>query len=257
LRTLIAGAWTSLNLQAVGRAGDDAIVAVSQPRSGQLASAFVELDVPPGSRLKVQVLTAASAAKLRSVGMNGPLPGQGDGIGRSGVFDLTRGGTAQGDYDALSWDVNAVPLEIPVPDEQRPFPNAKVPRTLPGHKPSEAVYGLFTRRTVTLSNSRGTDVTVGVYVQACGGDAPGTFMFNRNVIELGTMTAGEEATRPGYEIGSVKVAAHDKGTKSIDVLGTVDPSTKSPLKIVFAKKGALPPGSKQIVFLPGGPPWKA
>jgi hypothetical protein len=239
LRALIAGGWTSLKLQPVGKAGDDALVAVSQARSGRLASAFVELDVPAGAQLKVQVLTAASAAALRSVGANGPLPGPGDGIGRSGVFDLSRGGTAHGDFAAVRWDVNAAPLEIPVPHPS-PFPNAKVPQTIPGHDPSEAVYGLFTRRTVTLANSGATDAVAGIYAQACGGDSAGTCMVNGTIVELGTMTSGEEATRPGYEIGSVKIAARDKGTTSIDLLGTVDPSGKSPLKIVVAKKGALP-----------------
>ncbi len=258
LRTLIAGAWTALHLQPVGRPDDDALVAVSEVASGQLASAFVELDVPPGSQFKVQVLTAASAARLRSVGANGPGPGLGDGIGRSGVFDLTRGGTVQGDYDAVDWDVDEDPLEILIPDPT-PFPNAKVPHTAPDRSPSDAVYGLFTRRTITLSNSGETDVVAGVYAQACGGNSPGTCMINGTVVELGTMTSGDAATRPGYEIGSVTVPAHDDGATVIDVLGTVDPSGKSPLKIVVAKKGALPsPAStKQVVFLPGGAPWRA
>jgi hypothetical protein len=258
LHALIAGAWTPLHLQRVGQAGDDEIVAVSQAQSGQLASAFVEIDVPTGAHLRIQVLTAASETALRSVGMNGPQPGQGDGIGRSGVFDLTRDGTTQGDFDELSWDVNAPKLEILIPDPN-PFPNRKAPYLAPGRNPSDAVYGLFTRRTVTLSNSSATAATVGVYAQACGGDSAGTCMVNGNVIELGTMTSGEAATRPGYEIGSFNVAAHDKGTTKIDLLGTVDPSGKSPLKIVVAKKGTVPAPSSptQVVFLPGGPPWRA
>jgi hypothetical protein len=258
LRALIAGAWTALSLQAADRPGHDATLAVSVAGPGKLASAFVEIDAPAASRLKIQVISAASEASLKSVGINGPAPGPGDGIGRSGVFDLTREGTTQGDFAALTWEVNDDPLEIVIPDPA-PFPNAKVPRVSPGRIPAEAVFGVFTRRTVALFNASGSGVDVGVYAQAAGGKSPGTCMVNHDVIELGTMTSGDRDERPAYEMATCTVAANANGSPAIDLLGTVDPSGSSPLTIVLAKRGTLPapaPG-KQIVFRPGGGPWQA
>ena len=258
LRALIAGSWKALDLHAVDRPGHDATLAVSVAGPGKLASAFVEIDVPAGSRLKIQVISAASEASLNSVGINGPGPGPGDGIGRSGVFDLTRGGTTQGDSAALSWDVDEDPLEIVIPDPA-PFPNAKVPRVSPGRVPAEAVFGVFTRRTVALSNATDSKVDVGVYAQAAGGKSPGTCMVNHDVIELGTMTSGDRGKRPSYEMATFTVAANANGTPALDILGTVDPSGSSPLTIVIAKRGTLlaAPAGKQIVFRPGGGAWQA
>ena len=258
LRKLIAGSWTTVNLQAAGGPGGETTVARSVKAAGQLASAFVEMDTPAASRLRVRVISAASAATLDGVGRNGEGQTTGDGIGRSGVFDLTRSRTAQGDFAALAWDVNAAPLQIAVPDP-RSFPNAKVPATSPGHNPQAAVYGVFTRRTVTLSNTGASDVDVGVYVQADGGDSPATCMVDDEIIELGTMTSGPRATRPAYEMATRTVGAHTNGSVTIDLLGTVDPSGRGPLTIIVAKRGTLPPPDprKQVVFLPGGAPWTA
>jgi hypothetical protein len=258
LRALIATSWSAVNLQALGQPRHDAMLAVSTARRGQLASAFVEIDAPSASRLKIQVISAASEALLKSVGIDGPLPGAGDGIGRSGVFDLTRHGTTRGDFAQLTWDVNAKPLEISVPDRV-PFPNAKVPIVSPGRIPSDAVFGVFTRRTVTFSNRGESDVSVGIYAQACGGDSPGTCMIDQQIIELGTMTSGEHDTRPGYEMATLTIPAATNGSQTIHLLGTVDPSGKSPLSIILAKRGALPRPvtGRQVVFRPGGAPWQA
>jgi hypothetical protein len=258
LRALIAGHWTPLTLQPRGSAGDDAVVAVAQARQGELASAFLEVDLPAGALLKVQVITAGAHGSMSAIGKNGPGPGQGDGIGRSGVFDLTRGGTVEGDFAALSWDAaDGEPLEITVPDGT--FPNRQVPFVNPPRGPAEAVYGVLTRRTVTVSNSGDAAVEVGVYAQAAGGRSPGTFMVNDDIIQLGTMESPDRPPRPGYEMHHFTVPANDSGTIAIDLLGTVDPSGSDPLKIVLAPRGTLAPPSsgKQVVFLPGGPPWRA
>ncbi|MBV9278158.1 MAG: hypothetical protein JOZ97_07990 [Candidatus Eremiobacteraeota bacterium] len=267
LKALVAEGWSSFTLQPVGQADDDVVFAVSVAGAGQLASAFVELDIPVGANIKVQVISAASEAGVAGVGKNGPIPGDGDLIGRSGVYDLTRNGTSAGDSGDLTWTAGGPRLEISVPSPPT-FPNSKIPKVGPKpnppggmYKPSEAVYGVFTRRTITLANPTGAEAEVGVYIQACGGDSPGTCMLDDELIELGTMSSPTDAKkRPGYEIGSYKIPAGDPGNTTIEVLATVDPSGSGPLKIVVAPKGTVlepPPGSKQVVFTPGGAPWQA
>src|SRR5947209_6544888 len=70
LRALIAGSWKELGLQALDRPGHDATLAVSVAGPGKLASAFVEVDVPAGSRLKIQVISAASEPWLNRSGLH-------------------------------------------------------------------------------------------------------------------------------------------------------------------------------------------
>jgi hypothetical protein len=256
LQALIAGRWAPLTLQPRGTTGDDAIVAVAQARQGELASAFVEIDLLAGALLKVQVITAAAHGSMSAIGKNGPGPGKGDGIGRSGVFDLTRGETVEGDFASLSWDAaDGEPLQITVPDGT--FPNSQIPFVNPPRGPAQAVYGVLTRRTVTVSNSGDAPVDVAVYAQAAGGRSPGTFMVNDAIVELGTMESPDHPPRPGYEMHRFTVPAG--GTTVIDLLGTVDPSGSDPLKIVLAERGTLPaPASaRQVVFAPGGLRWRA
>jgi hypothetical protein len=252
LQALIAGHWTPLTLEPRGSAGDDTVVAVAQARQGELASAFVEIDLPAGALLKVQVITAAAHDSMSAIGKSGPGPGKGDGIGRSGVFDLTRGNTTEGDFKSLNWDAaDGEPLEITVPDGT--FPNDQIPFVNSGRAPAHAVYGVLTRRTVTVSNGGDAPVDVAVYAQAAGGRSPGTFMVNDTVVELGTMESPDHPPRPGYEMYRFTVPAGDPGTIAIDLLGTVDPSGSDPLKIVLAERGTLPaPASpRQVVFAPG------
>ncbi len=259
LKALIADDWNSFVLQPENQPGDDVFFAVSDTATGRLASAFVELDIPPNATIKVQVISAASEAAVAGVGKNGPVPGPGDLIGRSGVFDLTRGGTTEGDFEELTFTAGSAPLVIKVPSPP-PFPNHQIPQVKPNHTAPDAVYGVLTRRTITFTNPGGVARDVGVYVQACGGNSPGTCMLDDEIIELGTMSSGASAaTRPGYEIGSYTIPAGDNGNTTCDVLATVDPSGSGPFNIVIAAKGTLPPPppGKQVVFVPGGAPWRA
>lgn len=257
LHALIGAAWRPITLQPLGQDGEDTVLATSNAGPGQLASTFLELLVPDAARLKIQVITGGSLGALAQVGRNGPFAGH-DGIGRSGIFDLTRGGTTLGDYAAVTWSPTSGPLNIDVPSAT-PFPNSKIPPVVHGRNPTQAVYGVFTRRAVTLSNPTANPVNVSVYVQACGGDSPGTCMVDQEIIELGAMTSGEQVTRPGYQIGTFTIGPNDAGTKIVDLLGTVDPSGSGPLKIVVATPGSLPlpTSGKQVVFAPGGAPWRA
>lgn len=257
LRALIAGAWAPLLLQPAVTGAGGQVLAVSTAAAGQLTSAFVEMDIPAGAQIKVQVISASSQALIESVGENGPRASH-DGIGRSGVYNLVRGGIV-GDYAPISWATNAPWSDIEVPSPPN-FQNGQVPPMNPGQAPQPAVFGVFTRREITLTNPTGADMDVGIYLKASAGDSTATCMLNDDVIELGTMTAGPAEPRPPYELARFTVPANNTGQVKFNVLATVDPSGRGPQKLTMAQVGTLtpPPASTSpVVFLPGGPPWQA
>jgi hypothetical protein len=242
LRALLGDNWTQDTL-----APQSSIVCASTAvANSQLAVGFVELQLPSGAAMQIDVVAAADPNRTTDVANAGKRV-RPDGHGRCGVYSLL-----VPDVQQITHVLGGSPTTVPAPGQK--YVNLRPPADLAAGKQSIAYYGFFSHVQLTLNNTNATDAVAWLYATASGGDSTGTFLIDGDVIEAGEMQSGSRPPRPRYKLRSYTVLAGASVTSAIAT--TIDPSSFAPITLtVDADDHSAAPGSG-IVFIPGGNLWR-